>query len=100
MKLADIDKVNHLVATLGELRDLLHTAERAEAEAFQLFIEAPGDASLRLSKEGASSPHSGGLSVSDAFLARLKDLAATELRGQIDTVLADLAALGVDTSAG
>jgi ribosomal protein L29 len=98
LKLRDIEKVNHLVAELAELRTRAAMAEQAEPALYQLFIEAPGDASLRMSKEGASSPHSGGVTVSDGFLARLKQLAEAELKEQVESVLASLAALGVDTS--
>lgn len=100
MKLADIDKVNHLNAELQELRVRVAMAANAEPALYQLFIEAPGDASLRMSKEGASSPHSGGVTVSEAFLVQMKNLAVKELRAQVDTVMAALKALGVDTSDG
>jgi hypothetical protein len=99
MKLADIDEVNHLVSELGEINGLIHTAEVAEPATFQLFIEAPGEASLKMSSEGAATSHARGTAVSDAFLTKLKDLAVAELRGRRDAVLAQLGALGVDTSA-
>ena len=100
MKLSDIEKVNHLVADLGEIQALIHMAEQADPPLFQLFIEAPGDSSLRMSKEGASTAHSGGVTVSEGFLDRLKELALGELRARRDVVLGELTALGVDTSTG
>jgi hypothetical protein len=100
MKLADIDKVTHLIADLGEINSLIATAEAAEPATFQLLIEAPGDASFKMSAEGASTSHSRGTGVSAGFLASLKKLAVAELRARREVVLKDLTALGVDTSAG
>lgn len=100
MKLSDIDKVNHLISELGEVDSLLRTAEQAEPEVYQLFVEAPGDASLKLSAEGESTIHSRGIAVSAAFLAGLKASALAELRARRGVVLAALTALGVDTAAG
>jgi len=100
MKLTDIDKVNHLIADLSDINGLIGTAESAEADMFQLLIEAPGDASFKMSAEGASTSHSRGTGVSTGFLASLKQLAVNELRARRETVLKGLTALGVDTSAG
>jgi hypothetical protein len=100
MKLTDIDKVNHLIADLAEINSLIKTAETAEPAMFELLIDAPGDASFKMSAEGASTAHSRGTGVSDAFLGNLKKLAVGELRARRDVVLKDLAGLGVDTSAG
>ena len=100
MKLADIDKVNHLIAGLGDIDTLIGTAEAAEPGSFQLVVEAPGDASFKMSAEGASTAHSRGTGVSDTFLASLKKLAVAELRAKRALVLKELSALGVDTSAG
>jgi hypothetical protein len=100
MKLSDIDKVNHLVAALADINGLIGTAEAAEPVAFQLLIEAAGDASFKMSAEGASTSHSRGTEVSTGFLASLKDLAVAELRARREVVLRDLGALGVDTAAG
>lgn len=100
MKLSDIEKVNHLIADLGEIESLIATAEAADPSMFQLVIEAPGDASFKMSAEGASTSHSRGTGVSDKFLASLKELAKAELRSRRDVVLKSLTALGVDTSAG
>jgi hypothetical protein len=100
MKLADIEKVNHLVAGLEDINGLIRTAEAADPTTFQLLIEAPGDASFKMSAEGASTSHSRGTEVSTDFLTRLKDLAVAELRAKREVVLQELVALGVDTSAG
>ncbi len=98
MKLTDIDKVNHLVTALQDMRSLIHTAEKAEPSMFQLLIESGGDASLKMSLEGASTSHSGGVAVSESFLKSLRQLALDELHAKRDVILADLAALGVDTA--
>ena len=96
MKLADLDRVNHLVTDLEDMRRLQTMAEAAEPGAFQLFIEAPGDSSLRMSLEGASTTHSRGLSATEAFLLALKNLAVAELRERRQSVLTELRGLGVD----
>jgi hypothetical protein len=98
MKLTDIDKVNHLIADLGEINSLIATAEAAEPSTLQLLVEAPGDASFRMSAEGASTAHSRGTGVTAGFLASLKQLAVAELQTRRGAVLNDLAALGVDTA--
>jgi hypothetical protein len=100
MKLADLDKVNHLVRELAEIRSLIRVAEKADLAMFQLFIESTGDSSIKMSKEGASTAHSGGIAVSDAFLKRLRQLALEELHARRDAILAELNALGVDTKEG
>jgi hypothetical protein len=100
MKLTDIDRVNHLVANLAEINGLIGTAEAAESAMFQLMIEAPGDASFKMSAEGASTAHSRGTDVSIGFLGSLKKLAVAELHAKRDGVLKELSALGVDTAAG
>lgn len=98
MKLADIDKVNHLIADLADINSLIGTADAAEEAMFELLIEAPGDASFKMSAEGASTSHSRGTGVSAEFLAKLKQLAVAELRARREVVLKDLTALGVDTA--
>ena len=98
MKLTDIDNVNHHIADLGEINSLITTAEAAEPATFQLLIEAPGDASFKMSAEGASTAHSRGTDVSAGFLDSLKALAVSELRAKRETVLNELTALGVDTA--
>jgi hypothetical protein len=100
MKLTDIDKVNHLNSDLGEINSLIDTADAAEPAMFELVIEAPGDASFKMSAEGASTSHSRGTGVSAGFLANMKKLAVAELRARREIVPKDLTALGVDTSAG
>ena len=97
MKLQDLDRVNHVVSELADMKNLIAMAEKAEPQAFQLFIEAPGDASLRISREGASTTHSRGLSATDAFLARLKELSVHELKARHKSLIAELTSLGVDT---
>jgi hypothetical protein len=99
VKLTDLDRVNHLVTELDDMKRLLAMAEAAEASAFQLFIEAPGDSSLRMSLEGASTTHSRGLSATEPFLRALKDLAVRELTDRRHGVLAALRGLGVDPGA-
>jgi hypothetical protein len=98
MKLTDIDRVNHLVAELADIKALIETAEHAEAASYQVFIEAPGDAGLRMSAEGASTTHSRGIDASAAFLTKVKHLAVSELQSRQKGILVDLAALGVDTA--
>jgi hypothetical protein len=97
MKLQDLDRVNHLVSELADIRNLIAMAQNAEPHAFQLFIEAPGDASLRISYEGASTTHSRGLTASGEFLEGLKQAAIRELIAHRDATIAELTALGVDT---
>ncbi|MGE0224671.1 MAG: hypothetical protein AB7F35_04870 [Acetobacteraceae bacterium] len=96
MKLQNLERVNHLVSELTDIRSLIVMAQRAEPAAFQLFVEAPGDASLRMSQEGASTTHSRGITASPTFLADLKRLAVDELEAHRRRVLEELVALGVD----
>jgi hypothetical protein len=97
MKLADIDRVNHLIAELSEITRLISVAERADIAAYQVFVEAPGDSSLKMSAEGPSTSHAQGVGVSQEFLGRLKELAVEELRAKRSRILADLQGLGVET---
>ena len=97
MKLADIDRVNHLVTELDDVKALIAMAARAEGNAYQVVIEAPGDSSLHMSEEGASTSHSRGIGVSPEFLAQVKRIAVAELQSRQQGILAELAALGVDT---
>jgi hypothetical protein len=99
MKLTDIDRVNHLIGELSDIKALIAMAERAEAGAYQLLIESGGEGGMKLSAEGTSTSHSRGIDVAPAFLASLKNLALDELQGKRQRVLADLAALGVETEA-
>ena len=98
MKLADIDKVNHLVVALRDMRSLIHTAEKADSSMFQLLIESGGDANLKMSQEGASTSHSGGVAVSESFLKSLRQLGLDELHAKCNAILSELSALGVDTA--
>src|SRR5215213_3293397 len=43
MKLKDLERVNHLVTQLDDIRRLTGMAEQANPTALKLFIEAPGD---------------------------------------------------------
>ncbi|MBN8900924.1 MAG: hypothetical protein BGO51_19765 [Rhodospirillales bacterium 69-11] len=97
MKLADIDRVNHLVSDLDEIKRLIEVATRAEVAAYQVFVEAPGDASLKMSQDGPSTSHAQGVGVSEGFLKRLKQLALDELHAKQSKILAELGALGVET---
>jgi hypothetical protein len=96
VKLEDIDKVNHLVAELGAVKNLIAHAERAEPADCELFIKLPGDASINMSNEGASSTHYMGFSASPEFLARLKTLAVEEFGAKRRGIIAELGALGVE----
>ena len=95
--MGDIDRVNHLVGELGDIKRLIAIAEAAEIGAYEVFVEAPGDASLKMSQEGPSTSHAQGVGVSDAFLERLKVLAVEELHAKRTRILGDLKALGVET---
>lgn len=97
MKLADIDRVTHLVAELEDIKALIAMAARAESNSYQVFIEAAGDASLRMSEQGAAKSHSRGIGVSTGFLAQVKQLAVAELQSRQLAILAELARLGVET---
>jgi hypothetical protein len=97
MKLTDIERVNHLVSVLNDVETIIAVSEKTEPGGYQLFIEAPGDSSLKMSSEGASTSHSRGIDVTTGFLERLKQLALEELQAKRQAVLAELAALGVET---
>jgi hypothetical protein len=99
MKLTDIDRVNHLVAELEDIKVLINMAERAEPAAYQVFIEAPGDGGMKMSAEGAPTSHSRGIDVAPGFLTSLKRLALEELQAKRQRILTDLTALGVETEA-
>jgi hypothetical protein len=96
MKIQDIDRVNHLVAELSGIKELIAHAEHAEPADFEMFIKLPGDASIRLSSEGAASSHYSGFSASPEFLARLQRLAIDELDTKRRGIIAELATLGVE----
>jgi hypothetical protein len=99
MKIADIDKVNHLIAELNGMGELIGHAEHADPADCELFIKLPGDASIRLSSEGAASTHYQGFSASPEFLRELLRLAVEELNKRRRGIISDLSALGVDASA-
>ena len=96
MKVSDIDKVNHLVAELNGVRELVTHAERAEPVDFELFIKLPADASIRMSSEGAASAHYSGFVASPEFLASLQRVAIEELDARRRAIIAELVALGVE----
>ncbi|MDR3538107.1 MAG: hypothetical protein P4L71_16560 [Acetobacteraceae bacterium] len=89
--------MNHLVGELSDIKALIGIASRAEIDAYQVFVEAPGDGSLKMSQEGPSTSHARGVGVSDAFLGRLKQLAVEELHAKREQIVTDLKALGVET---
>ena len=99
MKIQDIDRVNHLVAELTGVKELIGHAEHAEPADYELFIKLPGDASIRLSNEGAASTHYAGFSASPEFLLRLHRLAIEELDAKRLGIIAELATLGVEADA-
>jgi hypothetical protein len=99
MKIQDIDRVNHLVAELDGIKELIGHAEHAEPADFEAFIKLPGDASIRLSFEGAASSHYSGFSASPEFLGRLQRLSIDELDAKRRGLIAELAALGVEAEA-
>jgi len=96
MKIQDIDKVNHLIVELRAMKELIGHAERAEPGDCELFIKMPGDASIRLSAEGAASAHYQGFAASVEFLRRLQRLAIEELDQRRRSIIVELAALGVE----
>lgn len=96
MKIQDIDRVNHLVAELNGMKELIAHAEHAEPADFEVFIKLPGDASIRMSGEGAASSHYSGFSASSDFLDRLQRLSIEELDARRRGIIAELAKLGVE----
>lgn len=96
MKIQDIDRVNHLIAELKGMKELIAHAERAEPGDFEVFIKLPGDASIRMSGEGAASSHYSGFTASAEFLSRLQHLSVEELDARRRGIIAELAKLGVE----
>ena len=96
MRIQDIDRVNHLIGELNSMKALAVHAAQCDPTDCELFIKLPGDASIRMSSEGAAATHYQGYTVSDAFLARLKELAIEELEARRRAIIAELAALGVE----
>jgi len=98
MKIKDVEQINHLLAELKAIQELITHAEHAEPADFELFVELPGDSSIKMSAEGSSSTHYEGFSTSRTFLDRLKALALDELRDRQKGIEQELAGLGVDVS--
>jgi hypothetical protein len=96
MKLQDIDRVNHLIAELKGVKDLVGLAERAEPGDLKLFIQGPGDASIEMSAEGVESTHYRGFSATPAFLDNLKRMALEEIATRRNAIIDELAGLGVE----
>lgn len=96
MKIQNIDRVNHLITELNGMKELISHAQRSEPTDFEVFIKLPGDASIRMSSEGAASTHYAGFSASADFLARLQHLAIEELDRRRRGIIAELAQLGVE----
>ena len=99
MKIQDIEKVSHLIAELNGMKELIGHAGRADPGDYELFIKLPGDASIRMSSEGAASTHYEGFSASPEFLRKLQLLAVEELDARRHGIIAELAALGVEADA-
>ena len=96
MKIKDVEQVNHLIAELEEVRRMIGTATSADVGDFQLFLEGPGDMSIKMSAEGASSTHFQGFAASEGFLEGLRKLALKELRAREAAIKAELASFGVE----
>lgn len=98
MKIKDVEHINHLLADLANIKELITHAEHAEPADFELFVELPGDSSIKMSAEGSSSTHYEGFSASRSFLDRLKALALEELRDRQRAIEQELIGLGVDVN--
>src|SRR5215813_5083442 len=96
MKVQDIDRVNPLIAELNGMKQLIAHAERTEPTDFEVFVKLPGDASIRMSSEGAASSHYNGFAASPEFLGRLQRLSIDELDARRRAIVAELASLGVE----
>jgi hypothetical protein len=96
MKLKDIDRVNHLIAELGAVKELITLAGHADPADVKLFIKGPGDASIEMSAEGAESTHYRGFTATLGFLSELKRLALEEITARQRTIIGELAKLGVE----
>jgi len=96
MKMRDIERVNHLSGELNGMNTLIGHTDNADPAGCELFIRLPGDSSIRMSKEGATSTHYQGFSASPDFLRRLQRLAVEELNTRRQAIIAELAELGVD----
>jgi hypothetical protein len=98
MKIKDVEHINHLLAELESIKDLITHAEHAEPADFELFVELPGDSSIKMSEQGSSSTHYEGFSTSRSFLDKLKALALEELRDRKRGIEQELTGLGVDVN--
>jgi len=96
MKIKDIAAVNQLIGRLEEVQKMIGAGTNADADDFELFIERPGDGSIRMSAEGASSTHFQGFESSGGFLEGLRELALKEFRAREAAIKAELAAMGVE----
>jgi len=96
MKIKDIAAVNQLIERLDEVQKMIGAATNADADDFELFIERPGDGSIRMSAEGASSTHFQGFASSALFLDGLRALALQEFRTREAAIKVELAAMGVE----
>ncbi len=99
MKIQDIDRVNHLIAELSGMTELIAHAKHVDPSDCEVFIKLPGDSSIRMSNEGAASTHYKGFSVSQDFLRKLQSLAVAELDDRRRGIVAELASLGVEADA-
>ena len=96
MKLKDIDRVNHLIADLGAVKELISVTERSDPADLKLYIRGPGEVSIEMSAEGEESTHYRGFSATPAFLARFKALAIEEQAARQQAIFDALAGLGVE----
>ncbi len=96
MKIKDVAAVNQLIGRLEDVQKMIAAATHAEADDFELFIERPGDGSVRMSAEGASSTHFQGFESSTTFLEGLRQLALREFREREAAIRGELAAMGVE----
>jgi hypothetical protein len=96
MKIGDLDRVNHLIAELNSIKQLIDHAEKVDPVDYELFINLPGDASVRMSNEGAASTHYQGYAVPPDFLRKLQELALEEFNTRRRGIIAELTTLGVE----
>ena len=99
MKIKDVEHINHLLAALTEVKDMIATATHAPTSDFELLIEHVANSAIRISESGGATARFRGATGSPGFLASLKKLAVGELTAQRRAIEAELAALGVETDA-
>ena len=99
MKIKDVEHINHLLASLAEIRDMIETATHAPPGDFELLIEHVANSAIRISEGGGATARFRGATGSAGFLAHLKKLAVGELTAQRRAIEAELASLGVETDA-